>query len=541
MSRPIARVLALTLSLASAVTTTAGLPPTITLQIADYAQAPVTGSFTGGTGNPGSLARINFLRQEPGTSGRFFVNDLNGPLYILDPKTRAFTTYLDFNGREGAHGLFDRLPVAAGFANGLITFQFDPAYLSNGRFYTLHLEDPTMAGSAMPHADAAPGLRLEGYSPTPPIPTPGPTARECVLLEWTDTNITNATFEGTAREVLRLNLNTRIHPPGDLIFNPTARRGDPDWRVLYMAAGDSGSGEEQSPVMRHNPQRLDTLVGKILRIIPDLAEHTGTSRLSANRRYRVPNDNPFASTPGARGEIWAYGLRNPHRLTWEVDPARPANNRLLAMTIGLHTWETVDVIRKGANYGYSEREGHEQLLPNNQTGPRPVPDRLPIRISDSVVQGTVVPRYPVLEYNHGNGFAIMGGFVYHGARLPALRGKFLFGDILTGRLWYADYADMLKADDGNPDTMAAPHEVLVQWNDPNDTPDAGTRAYPTMNPIVVAGYEARRRAAATSQSPMPARADIRFGLDASGEIFLLSKVDGMIRSVLGATGAPAKP
>ena len=64
-----------------------------------------------------------------------------------------------------------------------------------------------------------------------------------------------------------------------------------------------------------NPQRLDTLVGKILRIIPDLAEHHSTSVVSENGRYRIPNDNPFVSTPGARKEIWAYGFRNPHRLT----------------------------------------------------------------------------------------------------------------------------------------------------------------------------------------------------------------------------------
>src|SRR5690349_18646778 len=104
-------------------------PGRLTLTVADYAPAPVTGSFTGGTGNPGSLARINFMRPEPGTSGRLWVNDLNGPLYMLDPATKGFTTYLDFNGRDRAPGLFDRLPFAAGFANGLISFQFDPDYL----------------------------------------------------------------------------------------------------------------------------------------------------------------------------------------------------------------------------------------------------------------------------------------------------------------------------------------------------------------------------------------------------------------------------
>jgi hypothetical protein len=210
------------------------------------------------------------------------------------------------------------------------------------------------------------------------------------------------------------------------------------------------------------------------------------------------------------------------------------------MVIGLHTWEAVDVIHKGANYGYSEREGNEQLLSTNLTGPLPADDRIPVLISDTVTHGTVTPTYPVLEYNHSQGFSIMGGFVYRGTRLPALRGKFLLGDILTGRLWYANYAEMLAADDGKAATVAPLHEVQLRWNDPNDTPDAGLATYPTMNPIVVAAYNARRHAAAPdATTPMPARADIRFGFDAQGEVYILSKVDGMIRAVTGASVATA--
>ena len=163
---------------------------------------------------------------------------------------------------------------------------------------------------------------------------------------------------------MRLQYNGRIHPMGDLIFNPTARPGDPEWRVMYISTGDGGSGEQKTNI-RSNPQRLDTLVGKILRIIPDLKEQADSSTVSENGRYRIPKDNPFASKPGARKEIWAYGLRNPHRMSWDVDPADPANNHLIANVIGLRTWETVDIIHKGANYGYSLREGPQQLNPDN--------------------------------------------------------------------------------------------------------------------------------------------------------------------------------
>ncbi|MEO8482569.1 MAG: PQQ-dependent sugar dehydrogenase [Acidobacteriota bacterium] len=505
----------------------AKIDPPVVLEISDFATAPMTGSFSGGTGNPGSLARINFMRPEPGASGRLFVNDLNGPLYILDPQSKQFTTYLDFNGRGTATGLFDRLPFAAGFANGLISFQFAPDYPTSGKFYTLHLEETAVQGGLVPDKTSVPGLDLKEYEPTPAVPTPGPVTRESVIIEWTDTNIRNTTFEGTAREILRIQLNTQIHPTGDMVFNPSARPGAPEWGVMYVGAGDGGSGEQTDAIRRNNPQRLDTLVGKILRIVPDLANQQATSIVSANGRYRVPNDNPFAKVPGARPEIWAYGFRNPHRLTWEIDTARPVNNRLLAMSIGLHTWETVNIVRKGANYGYSAREGNEALLPSNQTGERPAVDRLPVMMSETVTRGTVAPTYPVLQYNHGlGGFAIMGGFVYHGTKAPALRGKFLFGDILTGRLWYANYAEMLAADDGKPSTMAAMHPVEVTWNG---------QTYPTMNPVVVAGYQARRRADAGATAAMPARADIRFGFDANGEVYILSKVDGVIRAVVGAT------
>ncbi len=95
--------------------------------------------------------------------------------------------------------------------------------------------------------------------------------------------------------------------------------------MLYCEVGDGASGESRIVAIRPNPQRLDNLVGKIIRIIPDLNEHTKTSVVSENGRYRIPNDNPFVKMKGARPEIWAYGLRNPHRLTFAVDPSNPAN------------------------------------------------------------------------------------------------------------------------------------------------------------------------------------------------------------------------
>ena len=129
---------------------------------------------------------------------------------------------------------------------------------------------------------------------------------------------------------------------------------------MYVGVGDSGTGE-QKDIRRLTPQRLDNLSGKILRIIPDLREHPATSTVSGNGRYRIPDDNPFVSFEGARSEIWAVGLRNPHRLVWDVDPAEPRAPRLFAFNIGLTHWETVMIIKKGVNYGYPLREGPQVM------------------------------------------------------------------------------------------------------------------------------------------------------------------------------------
>lgn len=508
-----------------AVPATAAADPAVPrkkLDLVDYVQMPITGDPRGEL-TRGLLARVNFLREEPG-GRRFFVNDLNGPLYILDKQSRQFTTYLDFNGLAGRPGLFQKLTFERNFATGLINFIFDPDYEQNGVFYTIHMEDPTVEAPAEPTAGAVPGLDVSGYRTTPAHVTPiAPGARitrEGVMIEWTDRNTANATFEGTARELLRMQLASPIHPLGEMTFNPNARPGDPDWRVMYVGVGDSGSGE-QKDIRRMNPQRLDNWNGKILRIVPDLREHAATSTVSENGRYRVPNDNPFVAVEGARKEIWAAGLRNPHRMVWDDDPTGPRAPRLLAFNIGLTGWETVVIVKKGANYGYSLREGPQAMTLQGMT-PVPADDTIPVQITDTIARGTVTPDYPVIAYPHTSrgGDAIAGGFVYRGTRIPELRGKLVFGDITTGRIWYAEMADVLRADDGDPSTLAPIHEL-----------DAGLRR------IAEETYRARGGQGATLPGAAAisgrGRVDLRFAEDNAGELYVLTKSDGMIRQVVG--------
>jgi mono/diheme cytochrome c family protein len=492
------------------------------LELREYARMPITGEL-GGENTRGQLARVNFLRDEPG-GRRFFVNDLNGPLYILDKKTRQFTTYLDFNGVAGRPGLFSKLTFERNFATGLINFLFDPDYARNGVFYTIHMEDPTIEGAADPRPGVVPGLDLSAYRTTPSIVSPmQPGAkinREAVMIEWTDRNIANASFEGTARELLRMQLASPIHPLGEMTFNPAARRGDPEWRVMYVGVGDAGTGE-QKDIRRLNPQRLDNLNGKILRIVPGLREHTATSIVGENGRYRIPNDNPFVSVDGARKEIWAVGLRNPHRLIWDVDPAQPRAPRMLAFNIGLVSWETVMILKKGANYGYPLREGPQAMTPNGMV-PVPDDDTIPLQITDTIARGTVTPTYPVIAYPHTSvgGDAIAGGAIYRGNKIPSLKGKLLFGDITTGRVWYADMKDVRSADDGKAATLAPMHEI-----------DAGLRrlAEETFRARGGRGETLPGAAAVAGRG----RVDVRFAEDSAGELYLLTKSDGMIREVIG--------
>ena len=269
--------------------------------------------------------------------------------------------------------MFPKFTAAQGFAAGLMNFVFDPDYARNGVFYTLHMENLTAPGESAAAEDrrgarAEPGgLHDHTGAADADRSQSAMVAREMVIVEWTDRQIGNTTFEGTAREVLRMQLPGLFHPLNEITFNPAARPGDPDWRVMYLGVGDSGTGERPGP-MRLHAQRLDTLHGKILRIIPMLSEHASTSTVSENGRYRIPNDNPFVSVEGARKEIWALGLRNPHRLTWYVDPARPREAVIARLQYRPRQLGDRDDHQEGRELRLSAARGHAEHVSDQRDG-----------------------------------------------------------------------------------------------------------------------------------------------------------------------------
>ncbi len=517
-----------------------------TVVIEDYATVPRSslmrnGPYPAPFDPRGQMNRVNGIASEPAdapqSAARFFVNDQNGVLYTLDKNTKTFTTYIDI-GR-----VFPRFTNTGSLGMGIGTIVFDPAYATTGKFYTNHNEKP---GDA-----SLPAVNLTGYSVTPAINPPvGPVSYESVLVEWTDSNIGNATFEGTAREVMRVGMNYPLHPMGDMIFNPLARRGDADYGNLYISMGDGTAGER--PGITHPlPQRLDALGGKILRITPDISLRPSDT-LSANGRYRIPstgvNANPFASMPKARGEIYAYGFRNPHRLFWDT-----VTNTLLANDIGHKSWEEINIVTRGGNYGWAEREGPEVVFiggPNDiktasQVGEpaRPSPDVVTVEGIDR----PMTPIYPVAAYSHRDGPSIGSGFVYRGTLMPALVGKYIFSDIVTGRIFYSDLAALRAAQSSGK--MAAIHELQVMYKAPGATTPVKRRMFD-----IVAETFARRNGTPTPTAVVPGgatgtgrgqldpygeaygggRADVRFSLGGDGEIYVLSKSDGMIRKMIGS-------
>jgi len=407
-------------------------------------------------------ARINYLGEMPDRSGRLYVPDLNGMLYLIDDG--ELHPYLDV-GATFAPDFFSGQGLGSGF--GFVAFH--PEFRRNGKFYTVHTE----FGAALSKPTTFPAQPNAGF--------------HGVLTEWTADDPSANTFSGTHREMMRLGFTTRIHGFQQIDFNPTADRRDDDYGLLYIGVGDGGTG-----VSTTQPQDLSVPYGKLLRIDPLATD-------GVNGEYGVPDDNPFVDEDGALGEIYAYGLRNPHRFSW--DAARP--HRMYLGNIGQHRVESIYEVRAGDNFGWSEREG-----PFVFTNDDPDCHVFPLPPNDDEFGFT----YPVAAYDHNPppdapcsdlGFAVIGGFVYRGDDVPALRGKYIFGDDVDGRLFFTESREMRR----NARRMATIHQFMLY-------DESGQRV--TMQDL--AGDD---------------RVDLRFGQDGEGELYILSKANGKIWKVVG--------
>jgi len=326
-------------------------------------------------------------------SGRMFVYDQEGRAWVVTGGGALATPLLDLRSRLVLLGAYDE--------RGLLGLAAHPDFANHPLLYT---------------------FSSEPYSGNADFPTGLGTTNNCqsVIAEWRISAAnTNVVDPASRREVLRIDKPQFNHNGGAMHFGPEGK--------LYLVLGDGGQANDvgDGHVPGGNAQDLNRIWGKLIRIDVD-----GSN--SANGQYGIPLDNPFVGTNGL-DEIWAYGLRNPFSFSFER-----GTGALYLADVGQNNVEEVDVITKGGNYGWNVKEGtfyFDAASGSPVTAPvRPVPPNL---------------IDPIAEYDHDDGLAVIGGYVYHGAALPALQGRFLFGDwgsfsAPSGRLFYLDAANAVK-------------------------------------------------------------------------------------------------
>lgn len=433
---------------------------------------------------PAGWARINYVRDLP--DGRRFVNDSRGFLYLL--------------GSNGQSQVYVNLPetfpraVYNRLSSGLIAFTFHPEFARNGLFYTIHAEHGPGNEARPDHIPPGYGLKDVTY--------------HNIVTEWHATNPAANVFAGSRRELLRTAhvVANLTHPLSAVEFNPTAKPGDADYGLLYISGSDHGFSNGGGP-NQSNPtqtQRPDSVITAMLRIDP--RSPSVTRGVKGLGDYTIPRDNKFASIPNALGEIYAYGFRNAHRISWDKD------GTLFANDIGMNQIEEVNIVRNGGNYGWMRREGYWEAGrwrggALNELNP----------LSDDILDGRQKDGfiYPVAMYDHDEGRAITSGFAYHG-KIAALRGKYVFGDINNGRVFAADLAAMKKADDGIPRTVAPIEEVQLYERDAS-----GNRVNVSLQDLINRKMDAKI-----------ARADLFISQTRDGELLITSRQDGTIRMLV---------
>jgi glucose/arabinose dehydrogenase/mono/diheme cytochrome c family protein len=391
------------------------------------------------------LARITKYFPRPDTK-EFFVLDLRGKLYRLT--NGKAEVYLDISQ------YVPNFINAPGHATGFGSFAFHPEYAKNGLLYTTHTEKAGSAKADFAYEDSL-GVKLQW-----------------VISEWKTEQPAAFPFEGKRRELFRVNMVGQSHGVQDITFNPLSKRGDEDYGLLYIGIGDGGSAERGILHINKGPENIWS---SIVRIDP-------AGRNSVNGHYGIPKSNPFVNSknPKALGEVYAYGFRNPHKITWT------RSGKMLASNIGQHQIEELNLILPGHNYGWPLREGSFEIyLKENTRWLYPLPPDDEANNFD----------YPIAEYDHDEGNAIIGGYEYQGNTIPQLKGKYLFGDMVNGRLFYVNVDDIKE---GEKSAMKEFH-------------------------ISLDGKRTSFKELCDDE-----RLSMRFGRDAEGEIYISTMPDGKV-------------
>jgi glucose/arabinose dehydrogenase len=346
------------------------------------------------------------------SSGRLLILDQKGTIEVLQSGQLLSPPMLDVSARLvqplGVIGTHDANDYDE---RGLLGIVLHPDFANSGQpgFHKLYTftSEPTTGT-----ADFT----------TYPVPAGFVYDHQDVIAEWgIDAANPNLVNLASRREILRIDHPQFNHSCGGMAFGPDG--------YLYAGLGDGGGandvGDGHGPL--GNGQNINRILGSIIRIDPlDPALTSGSTNAgSANGKYRIPADNPFVGIAGV-DEIFAYGVRNPYSFSFDT------GGRLIVGDVGQNTIEEINIVTRGGNYGWNLKEGTFRFLP--ATGQ--VTDflgGLPAGLID-----------PVLEYDHDEGSAVIGGYVYRGAAIPALQRLYVFGDFTksftapSGRLFVGD-------------------------------------------------------------------------------------------------------
>ncbi len=303
--------------------------------------------------------RLTNLAQPAAEDRLLFVTEQRGLIhgFVNDPDAAESSIFLDITDRVSTRGNEE----------GLLGLAFDPKYSENGRLYVYY-------SASNPRRSV-----LSRFQAQTDAPAQADVGSEVIIME--------------------IPQPYSNHNGGQLAFGPDG--------YLYVGLGDGGSSGDP----KSNGQDLGSLLGSVLRI--------DVSRETDRPGYGIPSDNPFIGVGGAREEIWAYGLRNPWRFSFDRE-----TGDLWLGDVGQNKWEEIDLIEKGGNYGWNVMEGAHCFRPGtgcDTSGLEP----------------------PTWEYSSDEGCSVIGGYVYRGDWLPSLRGAYVYADYCSGSIW------ALREEDGS--------------------------------------------------------------------------------------------
>ncbi|KAL3819345.1 hypothetical protein ACJIZ3_005250 [Penstemon smallii] len=364
----------------------------------------------------GNMSYLNMVAHPDGSNRAFFSNQ-QGKIWLATIPNQGSGQPLLLDESDAFLDLTDEVHFDTEF--GMLGIAFHPRFTENGRFFVSFSCDkakwPNCAGRCACNSDV-------NCDPSTLGPDNGaqPCQYQSVIAEYTvngtspQPSLATGANPSEVRRIFTMGLPFTSHHGGQILFGP--RDG-----YLYFMMGDGGGVGDPY----NFAQNKKSLLGKIMRFdIDNIPSGNEVSQLGSWGNYSIPKDNPFINDNESQKEIWALGLRNPWRCSFDSD--RPSY--FLCADVGQDQYEEVDLITKEGNYGWRAYEGHYSYTSPRSTG-------------GNTSSGSIRPIFPVMGYNHSEvnlnegSASITGGYMYRSMTDPCMHGRYLFADLYAGAIW----------------------------------------------------------------------------------------------------------